>query len=1065
MPITLITGPANAGKAGVVMDALIAHQARGERPLLVVPTHADVERYRLELAEHERDSEVVGAGTGMGATLGPRARVVRFQGLLAETLRRAGSTERPLGRLARERTLTAVLRNAGGGRARTGGRPGAGKSTAPTQAPPPTAGVVRALTALVGELEVERVTPARLREALGAWAAADPGHAPHARQLGELFEGYRRVLERLRPDGVSPERQATRALDALRRGPALWGTTPVLLYGFDDFTRLQLDTIETLGVVVGVPVTVALTYEPGRAAFASRGDTFQRLLPLAAEHLSLTSRAELAETGMFAGGECPPASVAPGTAAALHHLERYIFEPEVPAPVPAGAALRLLEGGGERAELELVAEEIHKLLKRGVQPGEIAVAHRSPETIAELLREIFGAHGIPFALRRRLSFAGTATGRALLGLLKATFPDPTDDGGGLGDLLAWLRAPGVLRSPELVDQLEWRARRAGVSNAVRVRALWEAEHGPLETLEELRVAAKRGPAALIERTAAELERLGFAPHAQIAPDATESPAPGDMRASQAPTASEQREARALAVGRQALEELRELASSAPQLAPDPHELIALLRGLELVVGEEPSGIPEAVAVLDPLALRARRVRALFLCGLQEGVFPAPARPEPYLSEEERRGLAEASGLRLGRPGDALAAERYLLYAAISRPRELLVLSWHTADDDGLPAARSLFVDDIRDLFAVDLHETRARRALGEVSSCAPTEPDARPQEGIAPLRDPHVLADLGEQRLWSASGLQSWAGCPVQWFVERLLSARDLEPEAEPLARGGLAHAALRQTLERLREETGSARLTTERLPRARELLRAALAEHERQHPLSTVSERVPGVRRRLEADLERYLEHAAECGDRADDGRNGDARRRRVSPGFGQLDLSQQDAPSQLEPTYLELPFGFPEQMEGMPALDVGEGVLVRGFIDRVDLAPGGEAVVYDYKSSSPAPPDRWLGERNFQIALYMRAVEQLLGAPVAGGFYQPLSGRDLRARGVLAVEEGVALECVRGDARPPSEVGELVEEIVAVARTAATQARAGQLESRPTTCGFGGSGCMYPSICRCDR
>ena len=57
MPITLITGPANAGKAGVVMDALRAHRARGRRPLLVVPTLADVERYRLELARAEPASE------------------------------------------------------------------------------------------------------------------------------------------------------------------------------------------------------------------------------------------------------------------------------------------------------------------------------------------------------------------------------------------------------------------------------------------------------------------------------------------------------------------------------------------------------------------------------------------------------------------------------------------------------------------------------------------------------------------------------------------------------------------------------------------------------------------------------------------------------------------------------------------------------------------------------------------------------------------------------------------------------------------------------------------------
>ncbi len=1078
MPITLITGPANAGKAGVVMDALTAHRARGERPLLVVPTHADVERYQLELCGHELASEGVarvGAGAGVGATLGPRARVVRFQGLLAETLRRAGSTERPLGRLARERALAAALRNAGeeragtGGRSGTSGRSGTGKRTAPQA--PPTAGVVRSLTALVGELEVERVTPTRLRGALDAWAAADSGHAPHARQLGELFEGYRHGLERMRGARVSPERQATRALDALRRTPALWGSTPVLLYGFDDFTRLQLDAIETLGAVVGAPVTVSLTYEPGRAAFASRGDTFQRLLPLAVEHLSLPPRAE---------------HYAPGAATALHHLERHIFEPDAPAPVSAGEALRLLEGGGERAELELVAEEIRGLLDRGVQPGEIAVAHRSPETVAELLGEVFRAHRIPFALRRRFSFAHTATGHALLGVLKATFPDAADDGG-LGDLLAWLRAPGVLRSSELVDELEWRARRAGVRSAARARELWEAEHWPLETLEELQEAAQRSPAALIERTAVELGRLGFAP---------QMPAPAD--AVEAPTPSEQHEARALAVGQEALEELRELSRSAPELAPDAHELIALLRGLELVAGDEPSGIPEAVAVLDPLALRARRVRALFLCGLQEGVFPAPARPEPYLSEEERRGLAEASGLRLGRPGDSLEAERYLLYAAISRPWELLVLSWHTSDDDGLPAARSLFVDDVCDLFAGDRsgetlafgshppfgqHETCARRALGEVSPRAPTEPGVWPEEGIRPLHDPRVLADLGGQRLWSASGLQSWAGCPVQWFVERMLGARDLEPEAEPLARGGLAHAALRQTLERLREDTGSARLTSERLPHAQELLRAALQEHEREHPLSTVPERVPGIRRRLEADLERYLEHAAECGDRAD---------------AGQLELAQEDSPSQLEPTYLELPFGFPnraseppgsapdssagappldlgegvsalqesgETSGGLPPLNLGEGVLVRGFIDRVDIAPGGEAVVYDYKSSLPAPPDRWLGERNFQIALYMRAVEQQLGARVVGGFYQSLSGRDLRARGVLAVEEGVVLECVRGDARPVSEVRELLDEIVAAARTAVAQARAGQLEARPATCGFGGSGCMYPSICRCDR
>ena len=48
MPLTLVTGPANAAKARVVLDAYRA--ALDREPLLVVPTFADVEHYRRELA-------------------------------------------------------------------------------------------------------------------------------------------------------------------------------------------------------------------------------------------------------------------------------------------------------------------------------------------------------------------------------------------------------------------------------------------------------------------------------------------------------------------------------------------------------------------------------------------------------------------------------------------------------------------------------------------------------------------------------------------------------------------------------------------------------------------------------------------------------------------------------------------------------------------------------------------------------------------------------------------------------------------------------------------------------
>jgi ATP-dependent helicase/DNAse subunit B len=992
MPITLITGPANSGKARAVLEALREHAARGESPLLVVPTHADVQRYGRELA---RD--------GIAAD----ARVEHFEGLLADVLRAAGEQPRSLGVLGRERTLAALAARSAAGR--------------------PTRGMTRALAAVVSELEVERVDPPRLREALDAWAQAEPEQATRACWLGDLYADYRQALQQLAR--ADPDGRVARALDALRREPARWGGAPILLYGFDDFTKPQLDTIETLGVLVDAPLTVSLAFERGRAACAGRAGTFQTLLPLAREHRELAARAEY---------------YAPGARRALHHLERALFEDARTGAVPAGGAVRLLEGGGERAELELVAEEIATLLRRGLAPAEIAVAHRSPSAIAELLGEVFRAQGIPYVLERRVRFADTALGRALLGLLAVA----CEQDAALGDLLAWLRA-APSEQADLADELELRALRAGVSSAAHARELWEAAcrpAEPLECIDRLRAAAQQRSAAgaqgLVELTLQELERLAAAPAA-----APLEPGAGLV------------EEQALRAGRAVLGRLRELA---PVLGADAVGLIAALRALEVGFDEQrPSLAPSAVAVLSPLALRARRVRALCICGLQEGVFPAPAPPRPLLSEDERRRLAESSGLlalvdRAG-PTDALAAERYLFYAAVSRPAELLVLSWHAADDDGIAYTRSLFVDDVCELFADELLGARRRRALGEVAEeigeldeagmelatwAGPAGAGAGQAlatgtaQTIAPLRDARVVADLRERRLWSASGLEAWAGCPVRWFVERLLRARDLKPEPEPLARGGLAHAVLHDVLDGLRRETGSARPRTAELARARRLLRTALARHEPRFPLSVAPERVPGVRRRLEADLTRYLEHLAA-------------------------------AESSLEPTYLELSFGFPEEPDGLAALELGDGVSVRGRIDRVDVAADGRsAVVYDYKSSRAPDAGRWARERALQVALYMRAVEQSPPALHAvGGFYQPLSGRDLRPRGALDRDAPVELDCVRGDARDADELGQLVQDAVAIAREAAAQARAGALQARPDTCGFGGRGCSYPTICRCER
>jgi ATP-dependent helicase/DNAse subunit B len=968
MSITLITGPANAGKAQVVMDGVRRHIAHGSEPLLVVPTRTDVHYYLGELA-------------GDQAAMGVRVAV--FDDLVEELVLRAGVAEPLLGALARERLIGSLRStHAAGGRA----------------------GFVRALGELFAELQAARVEPQRLGPALAAVFGA--GGDALGFDLAGAFGEYRRRLQAL--GRVDEQQRVMRALDALRVQPALWGATPVLFYGFDDLTRLQVDAIETLGRIVDAPVTVSLAYEPGRAAFAGRAGTFNTLAPLAQEHRSLPARAE---------------HYAPASRGPLSHLERSLFEPAARRADP-GAAVELLQGGGERAEIELIAARVQALLSEGVPPEEVAVVLRSPGRSAALLAEVFSAAGIPFAMPVKRPFADTGLGRALIGLLRCV---PLPDGpapGSPSDLLAWLRAPGRLDRPELADSLELEVRRLGLRRVEDARARWEQRRFPLEAIDRLLAAQQRGPGALAERAGRELMGLFAAPRRATAALLL---------------AEEMDDARALAGGRAALAELSDLARMAPDAAPgDAAELADVLATVEVNCGELPRrGL---VAVLEPLQLRARRVRALFVAGLQEGSFPQRARPQPLLGERERARVAVASGLLLGQPEDVLAAERYLFYAVLSRPQERLALSWHETDDDAGPLSRSLFVDDVCDLFDERLSEERGRRALGALDGAraSPLQPPAAQGR----LVDERVLAGL-RGRVWSGTALEKWIGCPVSWFVERLLAPERFEPEPEALVRGGLAHLALKETLEGLRQETGSARVTPTNLQRARRLMHISLdaAEADPERRSSVSPERAAAIARSLRADLERYLEHAA-------------------------------GIENSLVPLELELGFGFDDpnaddhgEPSELPAFELGGGVKMRGRIDRIDVGPEGEAVVIDYKAKSATAGEKWTKQRTLQVALYMQAAEQLLGRRVVGGLYQPLAGKDLRARGVLLAEHDAAGDCVRTDRVDAETLDELLAEVLDTARGAAEEAGQGALQARPESCGFGGRGCRYPTICRCER
>ncbi|MEA2423607.1 MAG: hypothetical protein QOH13_17, partial [Thermoleophilaceae bacterium] len=649
-------------------------------------------------------------------------------------------------------------------------------------------------------------------------------------------------------------------------------------------------------------------------------------------------------------------------------------------------------------------------------PGDVAVVFRDPSRYAALAEHVFVTYGIPHSVDRRVPIGHTALGRGLLALLRCA-----GGSGSAADLLAYLRTPGRLRNPALADRLEAAARQTGVRSATEAAQMFEQLAGwPLDEIERLRTAGAGLPDALLA-----IAEARFAdPY---------------RRAAHVLSGAELDDARVFDAVRSALREVAAVARAG--VRPDLSSLHDLLSELEVRTGDAPA--PERVQIASPETVRARRFQAVFACGLQEGEWPSPSGGDPFLSDDDRREIASAGGLALPLREDQLDRERYLFYATISRAERVLFLSWRHGDEDGNPEPRSFFVEDVKDLFGEALGKPRVRD-LSQVTwtlSDAPTEveweraaalhgPRVTPRVATR-LATPALASWLAERGGFSAGMLEAFTECPVRWLVDRVINAGALEPDPQHLVRGAFAHRVLELTYRRLRDQTGSARVTPQTLPAAEGLLHEALTEEQGEFQLSPSQTRVRAAVRRLEFDLLRYLRHEA-------------------------------DSESELEPTELELGFGLKDSE--LPALRVEpEGIEIRGVIDRVDRA-NGHALVVDYKSGKNVlGVGKWADKGKLQAPLYALVVKDLMGLVPIGAVYQPLAGDDLRARGVVDDSHRTELgdRFVRTDWKSPEDLEEALDEARQTVRDVVQRMRDGEIHPKPNCCS-GGTGCAYPSICR---
>jgi len=848
----------------------------------------------------------------------------------------------------------------------------------------------------------------------------DPGHVEG--DLAVLFAAYREELDRL--DLWDRDLERRRAVERVEGELSAWDGRPVLAYGFEDLTGAQWRLLQALAG--RAEVTVSLPYEPARPAFASLARTAEDLAGLAGGQVE----------------ELPPA-YAEIAHPALAHLERAVFsEGPRPGPPPLEGAVRFLEAAGSRGALELVAEEVLRLVRDGTVPEAIGVVCPSLDRVRAPLETAFATAGVPYALEGRVRLGQIPFGHALLSALRFLWGT-----GERRDLFGFLRSPysGLPRAH--ADYLEGRLRGLGVRTGVEERAV--ALRGQaLPVLDDVRAAVSP-----VEAVRALGRAMLRAAHGLEAPPVGEA-SRLDLRVFEGVS--------------RLLTELAGWYDLVGELARE--DVLAALERLPVRLAG--AAEPGRVAVLDLLRARTRRFDVVVVLGLEEGSLPRRSSASPFLDDDVRRALDERTRSRLAKP-DPVSRDRFLFYAACTRPSKRLYLVREAATDEGAPRQASPFWDEVRARFdPADVARWTRRRPLSALTwplDEAPTErerlralaalsaADAPVAEALAlangwerrflrardaferptTLTNPAVLAELAARTTFNVTELEAFASCSSIWLVERLVSPRSIDAEVDAKLRGSIAHTTLHRFYAGLPKELGAEQVDGARLEDALRFLRRCFED-----ALAGVRQELSELERRelegqLWRDLERFVRDEAE-------------------------------AEIPLVPRRFEVGFGTerssPELQRG---LDLG-GFALSGKIDRIDVDPmSARGIVWDYKSGKTAFSAAKIdSEQRLQIPLYMLVLRDLVGIEPLGGLYRALAGEG-SARGLLrasARDDGIP-GFARNDYRDEDEFWAQIERAVEHARGFAGRMRAGDVRHDPLGDGACHSWCELAPMCRVRR
>ena len=735
MPLTLLVGPAHAGKVALLLERYLA--ALPQEPVLIVPTAPDVERVERDLLRR--------AGVLLGGSIGT------FDDLFRQIAAGDPAYRAPIGELQRSlavrRAVERVKLDGLASSARFGG-------------------FADALAAALAELENGLV---------------DAHEAPG--ELAALHEAYRAELAAL--GRWDPALLRRHAAERVAGDLAAWAGQPVFAYGFEDLTAAEWALLEALAG--RAEVTVSLPYEPGRAVFASLERTAGDLgrlagpgrvveLPPRSAEWARPALAHL-ERSLFCDGV--DAAGAPPIDGAIRFLEgagsRATLE------LVAAELLALIRGGLAPERIAVICPNVERW--------------RAPlETAFGSLGVPFAVEGsVPFrqtalgqALLAALRFAwGPAPTR---GDLYAFLRSPYS---GLQrshvDYVEGRLRGRAIRRPELVEEETRKLRSAELPLIPALRAAGD----PVAALREAGRALLQAAHGLEAPPTTELSRADLRAHESLAGALDELDEwrrlGGVLSRDEVVAAVERaavRLARPLEAGRvHVLDLLRARTRS--------YEVVVVLGLEEGSLPRRETVTPflddDARRALDDRRRSARLARPDSVARDRYLFYTACTRAAQQLLLV-REAVSDDGGTLQPSPFwdevRSLFAEQEIAGATLRR--SLSALTWPLeqapTDRERIRAAASLTSSAPAAVAALGQQVEGWDRRLARAGAAF-----SRPTV----LTDRAVLAELAARTTFAVTELEYYADCPSIWFFNRVISPRKIDAEADAMLRGSVAHTTL----------------------------------------------------------------------------------------------------------------------------------------------------------------------------------------------------------------------------------------------------------------------------------